>query len=158
MKILLDESIDIHFKKSFPPQHEVCTVKDMNWTGIKNGKLIELLAENNFDYWIIVDKNIPYQQNIENIPFIIIVLGVFRNTLKQRELLLPKIMKIVRERSQKKLIILNQDGFFLPYGIHPYNSHLKYYQAGASLHRLFFNFPPRLTFISFKNNFGILNP
>ena len=46
MKILLDESIDIRFKKSFPPQHEVYTVKDMNWTGIKNGKLIELLAEN----------------------------------------------------------------------------------------------------------------
>ena len=109
MKILLDESIDIHFKKSFPPQHEVCTVKDMNWTGIKNGKLIELLAENNFDYWIIVDKNIPYQQNIENIPFTIIVLDVFRNTLKQLELFLPKIMKIVKERSPKKLIILNQD-------------------------------------------------
>ena len=81
----------------------------MNWTGIKNGKLIELLAENNFDYWIIVDKNIPYQQNIENIPFTIIVLDVFRNTLKQLELLLPKIMEIVKERSSKKLIILNQD-------------------------------------------------
>ena len=109
MKILLDESIDIRFKKSFPPQHEVYTVKDMNWTGIKNGKLIELLAENNFDYWIIVDKNIPYQQNIENIPFTIIVLDVFRNTLKQLELFLPKIMEIVKERSPKKLIILNQD-------------------------------------------------
>ena len=56
MKILLDESIDIRFKKSFPPQHEVYTVKDMNWTGNKNGKLIELLAENNFDYGLFLIK------------------------------------------------------------------------------------------------------
>ena len=40
---------NIRFEKSFPQEHEVYTVKDMNWTGIKNGNLIELLAENNFD-------------------------------------------------------------------------------------------------------------
>ncbi len=40
MKILLDENIDIRFKNSFPNIHEVYTVKDMQWTGIKNGELI----------------------------------------------------------------------------------------------------------------------
>ena len=81
----------------------------MNWTGIKNGKLIELLAENNFDYWIVVDRNIPYQQNIENVPSQLLFSMYSEIFLKQLELLLPKIMEIVKERSSKKLIILNQD-------------------------------------------------
>ena len=68
MKILLDENIDIRLKRSFPAGIEVYTVKDMRWNGIKNGRLIQLLAENNFDYWIVVDKNIPYQQITKEIP------------------------------------------------------------------------------------------
>ena len=66
------------------------TVKEMGWNGIKNGELIQLLFQNNFDYWIVVDKNIPYQQNTKTIPFTIIVLDVYRNTLKNIEALIPK--------------------------------------------------------------------
>ena len=35
MKILLDESIDVRFKKYFPDAHKVYTVQDMGWKGIK---------------------------------------------------------------------------------------------------------------------------
>lgn len=90
MKILLDENIDIRLKLLFPGGMEVFTVKDMGWTGVKNGELIQLLSRNKFDFWIVVDKNIPYQQNTKDIPFTIIVLDVFRNTLKSIEALLPK--------------------------------------------------------------------
>lgn len=45
MKILLDESIDIRFKKYLSDTHDVFTVKDMHWTGIKNGELLLLLKE-----------------------------------------------------------------------------------------------------------------
>jgi predicted nuclease of predicted toxin-antitoxin system len=68
MKILLDENIDIRLKHHFPATYNVCTVRDMQWNGIKNGELLLLLKENDFDAWIVVDKNIPYQQNINNLP------------------------------------------------------------------------------------------
>ena len=71
MKILLDENIDVRFKNSFNGKHEVFTVKDMEWNGIKNGQLLQLLKENEFDVWIVVDKNIPYQQNLLNLPCLI---------------------------------------------------------------------------------------
>ena len=71
MKILLDENIDVRMKLLFPSGIEVYTVKDMGWNGIKNGELIQLLSQNNFDYWIVVDKSIPYQQNTGNISFTI---------------------------------------------------------------------------------------
>ena len=60
MKILLDENIDIRFSRNFPSEHEVFTVRDMGWNGVKNGELLKLLRKNKFDYWIVVDKNIPY--------------------------------------------------------------------------------------------------
>lgn len=108
MKILLDENIDIRLKRSFPAGFEVFTVRDMDWNGIKNGELIQLLAENNFDYWIVVDKNIPYQQNIKDIPFSIIVLDVLRNTLKSIEPLVPQILSKLNSSVSDKVIVINE--------------------------------------------------
>lgn len=83
MKILLDENTDVRFKDLFSNSaHEVYTVRDMQWNGIKNGVLLQLLKDYNFNCWIVADKNIPYQQNITTLPCSVIVLDVFRNTLK----------------------------------------------------------------------------
>ena len=61
MKILLDENIDVRFKHSFGgSQLKVSTVRDMGWNGVKNGKLLALASENQFDVFICVDKNLPY--------------------------------------------------------------------------------------------------
>ena len=69
MKILLDENIDVKFKNQFDVKvNEVFTVKDMNWLGIKNGELLKLLELNHFDIFIIVDKNLPDQQNLKLLP------------------------------------------------------------------------------------------
>jgi len=65
MKILLDENIDVRFKFLFrETRHEVYTVRDMQWNGIKNGVLINLLKEHNFDCWIVVDKKIFHTNKI----------------------------------------------------------------------------------------------
>src|SRR6266542_263282 len=103
MKILLDENIDIRFKISLTEIHEVYTVKDMGWNGVRNGDLLILLAQNNFDCWIVVDKNIPYQQNISKLPCLIIVLDVVRNTLAHVQSLLPKLLTILQQAPQEKI-------------------------------------------------------
>ncbi len=102
MKILLDENIDIRFKLRFPSIYEVYTVRDMNWNGVKNGDLIKLLAKHNFDCWIIVDKNLPYQQNTSTLPCLIIVLDIFRNTLKNVTALLPSVIECLEKDANKK--------------------------------------------------------
>jgi hypothetical protein len=78
----------------------------MGWTGIKNGKLLQFLKENGFDYWIVVDKNIPYQQNIAQLPCPIIILDVIRNTLNNIEPLLPKIIEILESKVIDKIVII----------------------------------------------------
>lgn len=108
MKILLDENIDVRFKFLFPPVHEVYTVRDMTWNGVKNGALLKLLKENTFDCWIVVDKNLPYQQNISTLPCLVIVLDVFRNTLKHITPLLPLLLKALDNAAEKAVILISE--------------------------------------------------
>lgn len=109
MKILLDENIDVRFKALFSnTKHEVYTVRDMQWNGIKNGALLQLLKDNNFNYWIVVDKNIPYQQNISKLPCTIIVLDVFRNTLEHIAPLLPYLLTAIDSISENKVIVISE--------------------------------------------------
>lgn len=59
MKLLLDECIDRRLAKDLEG-HEVKTVPQMGWAGIKNGALLTL-AENEFDVFITVDRNLSFQ-------------------------------------------------------------------------------------------------
>ncbi len=108
MKILLDENIDVRFKKLFNDEHEVYTVRDMRWNGVKNGELLQLLKENNFECWIVVDKNIAYQQNLSNLPCLIIVLDVFKNTLEHISKLFPSIFIALKKVSENKILVISE--------------------------------------------------
>jgi hypothetical protein len=108
MKILLDENIDIRFKRLFPATYEVYTVMDMQWNGIKNGALLKLLSEHNFDCWIVADKNLPYQQNTSTLPCLIIVLDVFRNTLKHIAPLMPSVLNALQVPVIEKVIVISE--------------------------------------------------
>lgn len=109
MKILLDENIDVRFKNLFDTTvHQVFTVKDMDWLGIKNGELLKLLEENHFDVLIAVDKNLPYQQNIKMLPVFMIILNVKRNVLARISLLYPNILESISKPIKKGIIVLNE--------------------------------------------------
>jgi predicted nuclease of predicted toxin-antitoxin system len=60
MKILLDECITKRLTNHLK-EFEVYTVIEMGWGGIKNGKLMTLCVENNFDIFLTIDKNIFFQ-------------------------------------------------------------------------------------------------
>ncbi len=109
MKILLDENIDVKFKRLFDINaHEVFTVKDMNWLGIKNGELLKLLGLNHFDVFIAVDKNLPFQQNINSLSVTVIILNVKRNVLSRITALYPKISELISKPLAKTIIVLNE--------------------------------------------------
>lgn len=110
MKILLDENIDVRFKTYLTAKGlNVFTVKEMKWTGLKNGELLELIKENGFDCWIVIDKNIQHQQNTAKLPCLVIVLDVYRNSLKHLLPFVTEITKTVQQKTNNKLIILKED-------------------------------------------------
>jgi predicted nuclease of predicted toxin-antitoxin system len=64
MKILLDECVTKKLKNHLT-EFEVFTVSEMGWSGVKNGKLMTLCVENNFDVLLTIDKNLMFQQNLD---------------------------------------------------------------------------------------------
>jgi hypothetical protein len=81
MKILLDECVTKHSKPHLN-EHEVLTVREMQWGGIKNGKLMALCVEHHFDILLTIDKSLQYQQNLARYPLTIVVLNSFTVRLK----------------------------------------------------------------------------
>jgi predicted nuclease of predicted toxin-antitoxin system len=93
MKILLDESLPRKLSRDFGPYHEVWTVRDMGWLGQKNGALIRLMVENGFDALVTVDRNLPYQQNLQRLPISVFVLRAHNNRLDSLQALVPKLLQ-----------------------------------------------------------------
>jgi predicted nuclease of predicted toxin-antitoxin system len=87
MRLLLDESVPARLRRSLPG-HAVRTVVEMGWSGVKNGKLLALAA-NDFDAFVTVDKNLPYQQNLAALPIAVVVLDAVSIELSALLSLLP---------------------------------------------------------------------
>jgi predicted nuclease of predicted toxin-antitoxin system len=90
MKLLLDENLPKRLKSDLL-NHQVFTVRDMGWNGKKNGELMKLLIENNFDALITFDKNLQFQQNFEKYQLPVLVLNASDNTYLTLQQLASKI-------------------------------------------------------------------
>jgi len=55
MILLLDENPPIKLKAYFSDEWTVYTVREMKWSSIKNGKLLQLMEYNQFDALITMD-------------------------------------------------------------------------------------------------------
>jgi PIN like domain len=83
MRILLDECIDRRLARGFV-NFEVKTVPQMGWTGTLDGDLLPLVAAE-FDVFITVDRNLPYQQNLTKLDLAVLVLEAPSNRLADLE-------------------------------------------------------------------------
>ncbi len=72
MRILLDECIDRRLAKEIEG-HEVVTVPQVGWAGIKNGALLTL-AQQQFDVLVTVDRNLSFQQNLPQFNLAVVLL------------------------------------------------------------------------------------
>ena len=55
MKLLLDENLPKRLKTDFA-EHDIYTVREKEWNGIKNGELLQLMVENSFNALLTFDK------------------------------------------------------------------------------------------------------
>ena len=90
MRLLLDENLPKRLKLDFP-EHEVFTVRDKGWNGVKNGKLLKLLIENEFDALLTFDKNLQYQQNFFKYSIAVFVLSARINRYEILRPLTPQV-------------------------------------------------------------------
>src|SRR3954466_5346383 len=94
MRALLDECVPRKLKRELAG-HEVVTVTEHGWSGVKNGKLLAL-AEAEFDVFLTVDQNLKYQQNLKTFNIGIILLVARNNRLKTLLPLMPEVREALK--------------------------------------------------------------
>jgi predicted nuclease of predicted toxin-antitoxin system len=93
MNILLDECLDWRLKKDLPG-HQVHTVQDMGWGGIKNGRLLTL-AQSQFEVFVTGDQNLSFQQHVAAFSIAVVVLQAESIRLVHTRPLMPKVVAIL---------------------------------------------------------------
>lgn len=94
MLLLLDENLPKKLKRDFS-EHNVFTIKERGWNGLKNGALLQKLIENNFNALITYDKNLQHQQNFIKYPITVFVLSARINKYSVLTLLSPQINELL---------------------------------------------------------------
>lgn len=59
MRILLDECLNWRLSRALPG-HYCVSVARMGWSGVKNGQLLALAEQNNFDVFLTGDRNLSF--------------------------------------------------------------------------------------------------
>lgn len=104
MKLLLDENVPRKLKLEII-EHVIFTVPEMGWSSKKNGELLKLLLENNFDGLIAVDKNLSFQQNFSSYPIPVFILNAKDSRLDSLKPLIPKLLGKIPEGGKGPVII-----------------------------------------------------
>ncbi len=98
MKVLLDECLPRRLKRALSG-HQVFTVPEMGWAGVKNGALLRLIQDAAFDVFVTIDGNLSYQQNLKGVNLAIIVLRAPDNTIESLRPLAPAILVAIQRIS-----------------------------------------------------------
>lgn len=96
MRVLLDENIDRLLKDLFADDFDVWTVHDKGWDGLKNGVLLKA-AEQEFDVFVTMDRNLEFQQNLSQVELAIVVLRSPSNAYPIVAPLIPKVNEVLRD-------------------------------------------------------------
>jgi len=97
MKLLLDEYLPKRLKSDYHG-HETYTVREMGWNSKKNGELLQLMIENNFDALITFDRNMQYQQNFKKYPVPVIILNASDNSYQTLTKLSNQIIELLTQK------------------------------------------------------------
>jgi hypothetical protein len=108
LKILLDHCVPAPLRRSFPT-HDVRTTAQMGWANLQNGRLMAAAAPQ-FQVFLTVDKNIPYQQNLDNVQVAVIFLDTPTNTLEALLPLVPVVESVLPTLKPGHMIVIDGKG------------------------------------------------
>ena len=107
MRVLLDECVTRYLKRDLPG-HEVFTVEEAGFKGLKNGRLLQAAAAGRYDALITVDQNLRYQQNLETLPVPVIVLSAARSTYPVLKPLMPRVLDVLEKLEAGRVVVIKE--------------------------------------------------
>jgi len=106
MRILLDECLLARLRRDLSGR-EVHTVPHMGWAGVENGRLLRLISAcSQFDVFLTIDKNLPQQQRIKDLPFAVVVLRAKSNRFEDTHPLMPEVFRRLPEFQPGHIYVL----------------------------------------------------
>jgi hypothetical protein len=94
VKILFDEDAPRPLRRHLTG-HNIITVQEMNWSGIKNGNLLTLAEGQDFEVLLTFDQNLPYQQNLAARKIGVLVIVVPNKKMDTVLPLVPQILAML---------------------------------------------------------------
>lgn len=91
MRVLLDECLPRKLKQELGG-HDVRTVQEEGWAGLKNGALLQAAA-GRFDVLLTVDRNIAFQQDLQGLHIAIIAMVATSNRLRDLRPLMGAVLQ-----------------------------------------------------------------
>jgi hypothetical protein len=106
MRVLLDECVPRALRNELLG-HDVRTVAEAGWAGVKNGELLELAA-GQFDLLLTVDRSLEYQQNFAGVGLAVIVLHAPSNDVAVLRSLMPAVLVAISETKPGMVTHINE--------------------------------------------------
>lgn len=94
MRILLDEQLPRRLARELPG-HDVHTVQQLGWAGVRNGELLRRAAVRLFDVFVTADRGLEFQQNLARSRLCVVILVARSNSLKALAPLVPALRQAV---------------------------------------------------------------
>jgi len=103
MRVLLDEQLPRHLARELVG-HEVRTVQQQGWAGLKNGELLQRAAETGYEVFVTADQNLEFQQNIAHSGLFVLVLVAPSNALEDLLPLVPNLLAEIPNAQAGKVV------------------------------------------------------
>jgi hypothetical protein len=105
MRVLLDECVTRYLKREFTG-HEVFTVEEAGFKGLRNGRLLQATS-GQFNVLVTVDQNLQYQQNLNSFTLAVIVLKARKSTYPILRLLMPKVLERLEDIKPGEVVVVS---------------------------------------------------
>jgi hypothetical protein len=105
MRVLLDECMPRKFKNQLAG-HDCATVPEAGFSGKKNGELLKLAEEADFEVFVTLDRGIEYQQNLATHRLVVLVLRAKSSRLDDLIVHLPRMREILRGNPKSGLFLI----------------------------------------------------
>lgn len=101
MRFLLDECVPKRLAKALEG-HAVERVQQLGWSGIRNGRLLELAA-GAYDAFITVDQKIEHEQNLDHLPIAVVIIVARSNRYADLAPLVPELLNLLKRLAPRTL-------------------------------------------------------
>lgn len=96
MRVFFDECVP-HPLCKLLEAHEIKTAQDMGWRRMKNGELIRRVESSGFEVFVTSDKNLRYQQNLQDRKIALLVLSTnYWPALKKQSALIASALAVIQ--------------------------------------------------------------